>query len=111
MGARGSRDNPARELQLDSSRTTTMGSEQGLKSAKVDSSLLPATQVVQPKKACRFTHRCRAIAVGALIGVVLWFAHKRHTFTPESWLEGHLDILGYDESESFTSNGAEELFL
>lgn len=86
-----------------------MGSEPGLKSVKVEPP--PVTQAVRPEKACRFTHHRRSIAVGVLLGAALWFVHKQYTFTPESWVEGHLDLLGYDESGSLTGKDAEGLFL
>lgn len=86
-----------------------MGLEQGLKSVKVES--LPTTQTVQPKQARRPAYRRRAIAVGVLIGVALWFVHKRHTLAPEPWLEGHLDLLGHEKSDSLTGEEAEAFFL
>jgi hypothetical protein len=89
--------------------TTTMGSEHGQNSVKGELPL--TTQTVQPKKACGFAHRRRAIGVGVLIGVALWFAHKRHTSAPEPWLEGHLDLLGHGEPGPLTGKEAEESFL
>jgi len=86
-----------------------MGSEGGLKSVKVE--LPPATQTLHPGKTCRFAHRRRTIAVGVFIGVALWFVHKHHTFVPESSVEGHPDLLGYDESGSLVGKEVEELFL
>jgi len=87
-----------------------MGSEEGLKSVKVE--LPPATQTAHPGKAYRFAHRHRTIAVSVFIGVALWFVHKHHTpFTPESWVKGHPDLLGYDKSGSLTGKEVEELFL
>ena len=94
---------------MDPNRTTAMGSGQDLKSVKVE--LPPVTQTVQPRQACRLTHRRRTIAVGVLIGAALWFVHKRHAFVPEPWLEGHLNLLGDDKSYPLTGKEAEELFL
>lgn len=86
-----------------------MGSEQHQNSAKGELPL--AIQTVQPRKGGRFAYRRRTIAVGVLVGVALWFAHKRHAFVPESWSEGHPDLLGYVESGSLAGKEAEELFL
>ena len=86
-----------------------MGSGQGLKSVKVEPP--PATQTVQPRQTCKLVHRRRAIAAGVLIGVALWFVHKRHTFVPEHWLGDHFDLLGYDESHPLAGKEAENLFL
>ena len=86
-----------------------MSSGHGLKSVKVEPP--PVTQAVQPRQACRPARRCRTIAVGVLIGVALWLVHKRHTFAPKLWLEGHLDLLEYDKSYPLTGKEAEELFL
>jgi len=89
--------------------STTMGSGQGLKSVKVEPP--PVTQTVQPRQTWGLAHRPRVIAVGVLIGVALWFVHKRHTLVPEPWLEGHFDPLGYDKSYLLTGKEAEDLFL
>jgi len=86
-----------------------MGSEQSQDSVKGELPL--ATRPLQPKKACRFALRRRAIGVGVLIGVAMWVAHKWHAFAPEPWFGGRLDALGYDRSGPLTSKQAEELFL
>ena len=70
-----------------------------------------ATRTLQPKKACRFALRPRAIGAGVLFGVVMWVAHKQHAFAPEPWLGDHFDLLGYDKSGPLTGKRAEELFL
>ena len=86
-----------------------MGFEHGLKSAEGE--LPPAVQTAQPRKACRFSPRRRAVAAGLLVGFTLWLAHKRCTSAPEPWLEGQLDFLGYDKPSSLTTEEVEELFL
>jgi len=82
---------------------------QGLKSVKVE--LPQVEQSVQLKEARRFVHRRRAIAIGVFTGVVLWFVHKRHAFTPEPWLDDHPDLLKYGKPDSLSGKETEELFL
>ena len=86
-----------------------MGSEQEQNSAKGELPL--ATRPVQPKKACWFACHRRTIGVSVLIGVALWFVHKRYTFAPELWSEDRFALLGYHKSDTLTGREAEELFL
>jgi hypothetical protein len=86
-----------------------MGFEHDLEPAKGELPLV--IQTPQPKKACRFVPRRRAVAVGLLVGLALWFAHRRCASTSEPLLEEHLDLLGYDIPHSLTGKEVEELFL
>ena len=87
---------------------TVMGSEHSLKSIKAE--LPVVVQTVQPKTKS-YGRRRRAFVLGMLVGAVLLFVHKRYAFSPEPWLENHLDHFGHDESGPPTGKEAEELFM
>ena len=86
-----------------------MGFEHGQK--PIEAELPLAMQTAQPEKASGFVPRRRTVTAGLLVGLTLWFAHKRYAFAPEPWLEGRLDHSGYDKPGLLAGKEVEELFL
>jgi len=86
-----------------------MGFERGPK--PIEAELPLATQTAQPKKPPGSVSRRRGVTAGLLVGLTLWLAHKRYAFSPEPWLEGHLEHSGYDELGLLAGKDVEELFL